>query len=320
MDGLRSFPVERAHGLTPETFDKHFLSGVGKPVVVTDVVNLWPALSRWNFDLLKTRYGSDHVAPRIFSGSGDSQIGKIKLMSLGDYLDYLDAPEKPAPGLWVDAATLHPCKGPTDLQDRPLYLAWNVFTLHPELLNDITLSPSFVEDWLIYLPEALRAVLDGATKYFSAGILIGPRNAQIGLHFDFLGTHAYLAQILGTKRCTLFSPEDTPMLYEGRANPDSPEFEKFPLFRNATAYQCTLAPGELLFIPRGWWHHVVGLEKSITVNYNFFNRVNFSEYLTHILRDLPTILEGIEQAPDQRAALGITWKSKGFDLLDFGKS
>ena len=70
----------------------------------------------------------------------------------------------------------------------------------------------------------------------------------------------------------LFSPEDSAALYDGEVNPDAPDFEKFPLFRNATPYECTIGLGELLFMPAQWWHHVVGLEKSITVNYNFFNR------------------------------------------------
>jgi ribosomal protein L16 Arg81 hydroxylase len=189
---------------------------------------------------------------------------------------------------------------------------------HPELLDDVELSPKFMEDWLPLLPAALRRTLDQATRYFSAGILIGPKNAQIGLHHDFLETHAYLAQIAGRKRCVLFSPEDSAALYRGDVNVDAPDFEKFPLFRNATAYECTLEPGELLFIPYRWWHHVVGLEKSITVNYNFFNHVNFGAYLTHLLRDLPAVVEGLALSPEARAALGIEWTCRGFDFPTSG--
>ena len=71
--------------------------------------------------------------------------------------------------------------------------------------------------------------------------------------------------------------------------------------------------GELLFIPP-WWHHVVSLEKSITVNYNFFNRVNFGGYLTHLLKDLPAVVNGLANSPDARAALGIKWTSLGFEF------
>jgi hypothetical protein len=75
----------------------------------------------------------------------------------------------------------------------------------------------------------------------------------------------------------------------------------------------------LLFIPFHWWHHAVCLEKSITVNYNFFNRVNMGGYITHLLRDLPALVDGITQLPEERAALGIKWTSRGFDFSDSGK-
>jgi hypothetical protein len=267
--------------------------------------------------MFKKRYGSDSVTPRTWLGPGGMKY--LKLMRLSEYIDYLDAPDGPSPGLWVDRRTLHPSPGPTKASPYPIYLAWNVFARHPELLDDVDLSPKFVEDLLPLFPEAFRKILDGATKYFTAGVMIGPRNSQVGLHYDFLESHAYLAQIIGRKRCVLFSPTDSAALYDGNVNVDAPDFDKFPLFQHATAYECTLEPGELLFLPYRWWHHVVGLEKSITVNYNFCNRVNFGGYLTHILRDLPTIVNGLEGSPDERAALGIEWTCRGFDFHESGK-
>jgi cupin-like protein len=315
---LRQQPVERTSGLTPEKFHQRFLTGIGKPVILTDALTSWPALSRWSFDLFKTRYGSDSVTPRTWLGRDGMKF--VKLMKLGDFLDYLDAPDGPGPGLWIDRKTLQPSLGPAETSGYPLYLAWNVFALHPELLDDVDLTPKFVEDLLAFLPEAWRKIMDGATKYFTAGVMIGPKNAQIGLHYDFLESHAYLAQIIGKKRCTLFSPADSAALYEGKVNVDAPDFEKFPLLQSATAYECVLAPGELLFIPFRWWHHAVSLEKSLTVNYNFFNRVNMSGYMTHLLRDLPALVDGIAQLPEERAALGIKWTCRGFDDSDSGKT
>jgi glycosyltransferase involved in cell wall biosynthesis len=311
---LRHLPIERTSGWTPEAFQQRFLSGLGQPVILTDVVSSWPAPSRWSFEWLKTRYGSDSVTPRTWMGPGGMKF--MRLMRLSEYIDYLDAPDGQIPGLWVDRKTLHPSRGPEEASGYPLYLAWNVFVLHPELRNDVEISPKFVEDLLPLLPQALRSVLDQATRYFAAGIMMGPRNAQIGLHYDFLESHAYLAQILGKKRCVLFSPADSEALYGGKVNVDTPDFERFPLLQNATAYECTLQPGELLFIPSRWWHHAVCLENSITVNYNFFNRANMSGYLAHLLRDLPALVEGLSELPEERAALGIKWTCRGFDFPD----
>jgi ribosomal protein L16 Arg81 hydroxylase len=148
--------------------------------------------------------------------------------------------------------------------------------------------------------------------------MIGPKNSQTKLHYDFLDSHAYLAQIVGRKRCLLFSPDDSPGLYSGKVDPDRPDWDKYPLFRQVTTYFCILEPGEILFIPSRWWHHVVALEKSITLNYNFFNRINFDAYLTHLLRDLPALVAGLDAMPEAKTALGIEWTSRGFDVADRG--
>ena len=94
---------------------------------------------------------------------------------------------------------------------------------------------------------------------------------------------------------------------------DRADLSEFPLFAEATAHECTLEPGELLFIPHNWWHHVTALEKSITVNYNFFNAVNFREYMADLLARLPAIVDGLEKSPEEKRALGIHWTSKGFE-------
>jgi len=51
---------------------------------------------------------------------------------------------------------------------------------------------------------------------------------------------------------------------------DSPDFERFPHFRQALAEAVTaeLAAGDAIFIPPLWWHHVESLEPfNVLVNY-----------------------------------------------------
>jgi len=99
-------------------------------------------------------------------------------------------------------------------------------------------------------------------------------------HFDESNNVACV--VSGTRRFTLFPPEQIANLYIGPlghaptgtpislvslANPD---FERFPRFRDAlaSALVAELEPGDAIYIPTLWWHHVQSLAKyNILVNY-----------------------------------------------------
>ena len=88
--------------------------------------------------------------------------------------------------------------------------------------------------------------------------------------------------VAGRRRFTLFPPEQVANLYVGPLDfaptgaPMSlvplrhPDFERYPKFREALAAAQTaeLAPGDAIFIPPLWWHHVESLEPfNVLVNY-----------------------------------------------------
>ena len=109
--------------------------------------------------------------------------------------------------------------------------------------------------------------------------LLGKPNLWMGgagcvspLHYDTKNN--FLTQIQGRKELTLFSPSDTIYLYPSsrgahhlsEINLDSPDINKFPLYPLAQPIHCILEPGDILFIPTGWWHHVRSLDMSISIN------------------------------------------------------
>ena len=88
--------------------------------------------------------------------------------------------------------------------------------------------------------------------------------------------------VAGRRRFTLFPPEQVANLYIGPLDfaptgaPMSlvplrhPDFERYPKFREALAAAQTaeLSPGDAIFIPPLWWHHVESLEPfNVLVNY-----------------------------------------------------
>jgi tRNA wybutosine-synthesizing protein 5 len=63
-----------------------------------------------------------------------------------------------------------------------------------------------------------------------------------------------LVQVSGTKRIILFPPSDVDFLYmKGDKSQvlevDNPDLNKYPLFIKAKRYECTLQPGDAIFIP-----------------------------------------------------------------------
>jgi Cupin-like domain len=99
-------------------------------------------------------------------------------------------------------------------------------------------------------------------------------------HFDEMSNIACV--VSGRRRFTLFPPEQIVNLYIGplEFTPagapvsmvalDDPDFERFPRFKEAlaAAQVADLEPGDAIFIPALWWHHVVSLDLiNVLVNY-----------------------------------------------------
>ncbi len=99
-------------------------------------------------------------------------------------------------------------------------------------------------------------------------------------HFDESNNIACV--VAGQRRFTLFPPEQIGNLYIGpldhapTGTPISmvsfaqPDFKRFPKFREALAHAfvADLEPGDAIFIPALWWHHVESLQRfNVLVNY-----------------------------------------------------
>jgi hypothetical protein len=127
-----------------------------------------------------------------------------------------------------------------------------------------------------FAAENALAILDAsvAPRLWFGNAVVTPA------HFD--ESHNVACVVAGRRRFTLFPPEQIANLYIGplgfapTGTPISlvdfrrPDFERFPLFTQAleNAWVADLEPGDAIYIPALWWHHVESLDKcNALVNY-----------------------------------------------------
>jgi len=127
-----------------------------------------------------------------------------------------------------------------------------------------------------FAQENRLALLDPA---IGPRIWIGNRVAT-AIHHDMVSNLA--VAVAGRRRFTLFPPDQVANLYIGPfeftpagtpaslLDPEAPDLERFPRAAEAMAQALTaeLEPGDAIYIPHMWWHHVRSLDDlSILVNY-----------------------------------------------------
>lgn len=104
---------------------------------------------------------------------------------------------------------------------------------------------------------------------------IGPKNTISTMHTD--DKHNFLCQVMGEKLIILASPDSAENLhlYDGLLNntsqvdPENLNLIDFPLSATVKFYKLILRPGEMLYLPKLWFHYVRSLTPSISVSFWF---------------------------------------------------
>ena len=104
--------------------------------------------------------------------------------------------------------------------------------------------------------------------------------------------HNIACVVAGHRRFTLFPPEQVANLYIGPmdhtpsgraislASLEEPDFERYPKLAEALKYAqvADMEPGDALYVPKYWWHHVQSLDTfNILVNYWWGNSANTAD-------------------------------------------
>jgi hypothetical protein len=205
-------------------------AAAGLPFLMAGVVKRWP-LCALTPQELRERLGEVPVRARVgdYVATAFAADRAMQDMSLREYLDISAAP----------ASELPPYVGNLELRE----------------LNGMCHWPAYFEKM-------------GPPRFW-----LGPARTVTPLHCDY--DDNIFAQIWGTKRIFLAPPHHDEFLYTREANPvlfgspfdpEAPDYDAFPLARRAAIAEVVVHPGDMLYVPAGWYHQVRALSFSLSSN------------------------------------------------------
>ncbi|HKX77796.1 MAG TPA: DUF6065 family protein [Novosphingobium sp.] len=245
----RASAIERVANLSSQDFlDAYYAPA--RPVIITGELESWPASRLWTPEYLKGVIGGREIelqgkrssSPRFERNKDDHRTR----MPFDRFVDMIEAvPGNDAYVTAYNAASNREALRPLDADVRPL------------------------DKYLTQSPDDPGGL-----------IWIGPAGTFTALHHDL--TNNLLAQVTGHKMVLMAAATNAPRMYNDlhvfsevsdvlALNGD---FHAYPDLGGVRFHEIVLEPGELLFIPIGWWHQVTALDFSVTFTFTNFRWPN----------------------------------------------
>lgn len=254
-----------------------YLADPPSPVVLTRVMDNWPAMSEWSLEYFSERYGDFPV--EAFAPQFEELAHWGVRTNLRDYIAYLRDPENAdIEGRWLkgDPETLRE-------SGQTLYCG-NFNPAHPrygrpdEIFASVPAMPEFIDSWLRLLdPGFVSACMRVQPHHY---VYISAKGAYTPLHVDFWDTHAFLAQISGRKRAALFHPAHARLLLSDETR-DVRKMMRNDRYSDVDGWTADLGPGDLLVVPSRWLHFVETVDGSITYSTDWADGSNWRAYLEY---------------------------------------
>jgi hypothetical protein len=228
------------------------------PVVLRGAVANAKAVSEWkSWEYLQSTVNDDASCHVELGGNYSASSAERSDIRFHDFLTYMQLFEEQRGRRAQESV-------PPPSSEELVYLAQN--DVVQELYQDFNV-PHFCGD------ENNSIGHEG--RLYSTMLWIGPYGCVSPMHNDPLDN--VLMQFVGAKRALLFPPDDALALYAGHEenqlntspiNPEEqPDLDRYPLLAQASPpLTCDLQPGDLLYIPKRWFHYVRTVETSISVN------------------------------------------------------
>ncbi|MFD0990712.1 cupin-like domain-containing protein [Mariniflexile jejuense] len=259
--------IPRVKTITKEDFFKHYFKPQ-KPVVIERFIEHWPAYHKWNLDYMKS-VGGNITVPLYDDRPVDYKDGFNEphaKMQLSSYIDLLK-------------------QEPTKYR---IFL-WNAIKEIPQLQKDFS------------FPDFGLRLMKGIPMLFFGG-----RDSYTFMHYDIDLANIFHFHFEGKKQIILFDQKQNKYLYKiphsliTREDIDfsNPDFEKWPMLKNAKGYKTELNHGEVLYMPEGYWHYMRYITPGFSMSLRAIarNPKNFSKavYNLVIMRNFDNAMRRIQ--------------------------
>jgi len=264
------------------------------PLLIKGATKDWPALQKWNKEYLIKQ--SQNVSFRATSGAAPLPAN----YTIENYSKYCDEVSEEAPLYLFDRTFAHNCPSLLDDYEEALKTSCPYFDHEAKHGHD------------------LFSLLGKGKRPDHRWIIMGPSRSFSNFHIDPNCTHAWNAPIVGRKRWIFYPPGTNPPGVYPSPNGDdvvmpislgewflthyndhvkqrnNPDISKRPL-------ECTACPGDILFVPHGWWHCVLNIDDgmSVALTQNYVSQSN----LPDVLRFLRTKQNQISGCRDRAEAI-----------------
>ncbi len=230
VEGPTRIPIPVLQSFDRETFDRDYRLP-GRPVVFKGAAAHWSAVKNWTPDFFAQKFGAMQIEPSI--DLPDTEVpyqyrdgDYRKAMTVAEFVPLMKGGNR----CYVDQVSASRFAGAeTDFAFA-------------------TLGPDDLKDVVFWMGSHTRS----------------------GLHYDYVDN--FFAQVHGSKSVILAAPEEARNLHvfldchtKSQVAPQHPDLRRFRRFRRATLLEATLEPGDVLFLPKGWWHYFASSGSSISL-------------------------------------------------------
>ncbi len=247
LAALEPRPVERCKTPSLARFCQEYYSR-NRPVILTDAIEAWPARGKWTPAYLRETFGTltvqiqeQRTQDPHFERHAHQLRGQARL---DQFIDRVLAVG----------------------ESNEFYMTAGNSQENRELIQGLLPDLGDIGDGYLDL-----------TRQDQACLWLGPQGTVTPLHHDL--TNNLFIQVYGRKRFLMAPATQVSYLYNhhhvfSELSPLAVDQTKFPAFARAKIYDLVINPGESLFIPIGWWHHVISLEVSISLTLTNFKLNN----------------------------------------------